>query len=334
MVDWKSPEVMMKCSFIFNQVLVLMLGAYIWDFILTLPKVEIPLITGRLKWRWVMSAYFAGRYLWLATMVAIVYLGRTMRKLDCRVLFTVVGVFGILAIVCATINLLLRTLVIWRRNRFVFTGLLIVSFGQWIAAFVVIATGQKIKFDESLGVCQFTTTELIAFYLYTVLIDFTVLVFTVVGLHRHGVLTLDHHNRLWTKVAGQGVFFFVVTFVSNVISLVFAWVELNTVMSIIFSVPAATFSIIASSRVVSSLIDHSDAPKAPIITITPPEDSGEPPCECDRYSKRSEASHQLTTNLNVTELIQIPTQGVSVSPKDDVIEYLSVPTVVHKTQSI
>lgn len=335
MVDWKSPEVMVKCGFVFNQVLVLMLGAYIWDFLLTLPKVEIPLISGRLKWRWVMIAYFSGRYLWLATMVAIVWLGRTLRKLDCRVMFTVLSVIGILGIVCATINLLLRTLVIWRQNRLVFGGLIALGLGQWVVAFIVIATGQRIHYEETIQVCSFTTTELIVFYLYTVVTDFIVLFFTVIGLYRHGVLTLDRHHRLWTKVAGQGIFFFVVTFVSNVVSLVFAWVELNTIMSIIFSIPAATFSIIASSRAVSSLIDQSDTPKVPAVAIFPPEEHQETLCQCGRHPKCSESAQQLTTNLNITELVRTPveTEVNSESSKAGDIEYLHVPPTVQKARS-
>ncbi|KAI0077501.1 hypothetical protein K474DRAFT_1077844 [Panus rudis PR-1116 ss-1] len=284
MVDWQSPKVILKSAFYFDHSLSFMLGLYLWEYLLTFINVEWQLIRRRLKFRPILLAYFLGRYLWLSSLIAIVIVVRTSGRQDCAFVSRLFGILGTFTTVCASMNLFLRTLLIWRDNRYVVILLLLGQLGHWIMAIVGgVRGGHAAYWDPSIRSCHFSPKALIPLYAYTTLFDLLVCVLTIAGLYRHHVLNT---GSLWMRVCNQGVLYFVATVLVNVPLLAFASLNLNAVMALICSVPgmslrdvhpgmkarkskqtffqtAVTLSIIFSSRAVISLLScntHSGRP--------------------------------------------------------------------------
>lgn len=119
---------------------------------------------------------------------------------------------------------MLRTIAVWNRNPLVTIPLIITSLGQWGILFHGIAT-VKSSWDPVASACVVNAVppvfvELI--YLYTMSFDLIVLVLTTVGL----VLS-PGRSSLWQLLFRQGIVYFFVAFVSNLIAATFLLLNLN-----------------------------------------------------------------------------------------------------------
>ncbi|UZJ53321.1 hypothetical protein CBS101457_002641 [Exobasidium rhododendri] len=82
----------------------------------------------------------------------------------------------------------------------------------------------------------------------TVFFDAYVLVMTVVGiLKKHG------QSKIGFLLMEQGIIYFVVTLLFNVLLIIFCVLKLNDVMTVMFAVPAQTVSVLAATRLYSQL---------------------------------------------------------------------------------
>ncbi|KAH9911294.1 hypothetical protein B0H21DRAFT_774876 [Amylocystis lapponica] len=117
-------------------------------------------------------------------------------------------------------------------------------------------TGVDAYWDSHLSVCVVSYAgyaRLAAFYLYTVVYDTVILVLTVVGLYR-----VSKRSEVYSVIQMQGIWYFVLTLAVNFPTMIFAWLDLNPVMNVFFSLPAVTISVIASSQIVLSLVKEWD----------------------------------------------------------------------------
>ncbi|KAG2122669.1 hypothetical protein BD769DRAFT_1473747 [Suillus cothurnatus] len=121
------------------------------------------------------------------------------------------------------------------------------------------------------GVCVIDFSNpayLSAVVIYGMLYDLALLVFTVIGL-----LRMPSSSTLWKKLVKQGVVYFILNFVANLILLALNSLNLNPIMNAIFAVPAACICTIASSRVVLSLLlpssDHESSENASSVKAPP-----------------------------------------------------------------
>ncbi|KAJ3481919.1 hypothetical protein NLI96_g7335 [Meripilus lineatus] len=203
---------------------------------------EIPLLSRELRFRWVFIFYFFARYVWLGELITMVVITHASTVLNCpgKYYTSNAGQCGAPHGTEVTFRFL---------SRCIFYLLIALAIGQWITAIIVGARKSRSVWDDRAHTCVYVynVRELVAFYLYNTLI----LLLTIAGLFRYGLLS---SRSLWTRVCNQGVFYFFTTFVVNIPMLIFAWLNLNPIMSIMFSTPAATLSVIASSRVVTSLL--------------------------------------------------------------------------------
>jgi len=102
------------------------------------------------------------------------------------------------------------------------------------------------------------------------LYDLVLVVFSVIGLFRMP----SPSSTLWKKLVKQGVIYFFLNVLANMILLVLNRLNLNTVMNSMFSMPAVCVCTIASSQVVLSLLrpspdsesDNSSSAKVPPLT--------------------------------------------------------------------
>ncbi|TCD61933.1 hypothetical protein EIP91_007701 [Steccherinum ochraceum] len=289
MVDWRSPKVQEICLFVFGQSLVLMLGVYCWEFALTLPDVELALISKKLRFRWILVPYLFARYAMFGNLLFLtVYLNVVpAENINCAVMGQFFSVYGTMMIACASTNLLIRTVTIWTAHKLIFYFLIAASVGQWVMTFFAGFGDGPSAQSSSAGGCHFDPGPLSMFYYYTVGFDFTILVLTM--------------------VYGQGIIYFAITFVVNVPILILASLRLNTTMTVIANIPAATISVICSSRFVTTLLHYqTQQPKKAVNNFTSYRVNEVFEEETEDYSSNA---HALTTNICVSG-------GISTIPPD------------------
>ncbi|KAH8077763.1 hypothetical protein BXZ70DRAFT_696379 [Cristinia sonorae] len=298
MVDWKSPDVIALCGFIFNQSMILMLGIYIWEFVLSFPHIDLALIRRKLKFRWMFVPYLAGRYGHLGTQSGLIlYINTSTGAWDCAALGRIFSVFGAMTIACASTNLLVRTLIIWRESRAIFWCLIFAALCQWVTCITTGAAPRVSVWDPKINACQYDSTPVLIFYFYTVALDFAIVVLTVVGLRRVGVW---RGNVISMALLEHGIGYFVVTAAVNLPVLVLANLDLNNVMAMMTTIPAATISVICSSRAVMALVNlrDSDSKRAPgEFTSYKIRRTG------DKDSKRDMSEQMFTTNIVIPNTI-------------------------------
>ncbi|TFK73442.1 hypothetical protein BDN72DRAFT_734008, partial [Pluteus cervinus] len=177
------------------------------------------------------------------------------RKLNCRALFTFNQIAGNAAIGLASINLSVRTIAVWSQNKWVAGGLILIILGHWS----LILRGFLVTADWVPGVgCVIAATDnriLAAIFIYSMCFDFVVLMLNLWKLL--GIGSNSGRSLLKSKI-GQiifedGLIFFIIAFLINLIATVFMLLNLNPIMTVIFNVPAAVFSTMAACRAVRRL---------------------------------------------------------------------------------
>ncbi|KAJ8596162.1 hypothetical protein M405DRAFT_849382 [Rhizopogon salebrosus TDB-379] len=254
MVNWESQQEISSDSSIFMKTMHTLIGLYAWEFIVSL-DFDWEVLTGKKRFRWPLIFYFAGRYLLLAALVGIAVALDMPSEINCYTLYAFTQLAGNAAVGLASINLSLRTMVIWSQNKWIVAFLVLLILGHWSLILQGVLLGAT--WVPGLG-CQITysnTTILAATFIYSMCFDFVVMCLSAYKLAwapvRKG--TNGGHTRLIRMLFSDGLIYFFIAFVSDLIATTFMVLNLNAIMSVIFNVPAAIASTIVASRVVRRL---------------------------------------------------------------------------------
>ncbi|KAJ1307641.1 hypothetical protein OPQ81_001735 [Rhizoctonia solani] len=209
------------------------------------------------KWKefkWPLVFYFMCRYSILLALIVLNVINNTKTEINCQAMYTLAQFLGNVSIGTTSNLLMFRAIAIWSRNIWVVVPLVLVALGHWaILLHGIIAV--RAVWNPLAGVCVVTGTSnvfLRLLYNYTMAFDLLVLIVSVAGLTRAG------HGRgssLWNLLFKDGVAYFTVAFIGNLIAAIFAILHLNPAMDIMFTVPAAVFSAIVAMRCVRRLSD-------------------------------------------------------------------------------
>ncbi|KAI0703732.1 hypothetical protein BC835DRAFT_901303 [Cytidiella melzeri] len=253
MVDWQSAEEIAHDGEAFSRLMHALLGLYIWEFVTSL-DFDWDFISGRKKFKWPMIFYFANRYFLLFALIGIAIALNVTTPVNCQALYTYNQVFGNAAIGLASINLSLRTIAVWSQNKLLVVALILVIMGHWS----LLLHGILLKAEWVPGQgCAITNTDntlLAATFIYSMCFDFTVLILTAVKLSLPR--KRSESSKLVKLIFGDGLIFFFIAFLSNLIATIFMLLNLNAVMSIIANVPAAISSTIVACRAVRRLTNY------------------------------------------------------------------------------
>jgi hypothetical protein len=262
MPDWKSLEEIQRDAGVFVKIIHILLGIYAYEWFITLPF-DWDFISGKKPFRWPMIFYFANRYLLLFAMIGIVIGLDTEAEIQCQTLFTFNQLAGDAAVGLASINLAIRTMALWSLNRWIVGGLTVVILGHW----TLILKGVLVTANWVPGhgcVIEGTdNTILAAIFIYSMCFDFLVLVLSAYqlfgvgfGIKRGSGIA---NSRIGQMLFGDGLIFFLIAFLANLVATVFMLLDLNPIMSVIFNVPAAVFSTIVACWAVRRLTNFSSA---------------------------------------------------------------------------
>ncbi|KAI0747836.1 hypothetical protein C8Q80DRAFT_1168698 [Daedaleopsis nitida] len=296
MVAWQDPSVVAFCAFIYNQIAVFLLG-FLGNHVITRMDIEWSLLTRKRRFNPVLLPYLFGRYSILVTLIAFVVTNRFRPRVACDATYKSLALLGSAASYCSTLNLGIRTYIIWKdMNRFV---VWVLSFGCVAhAVLVAIQASMSVTFawDEQLKACyvvQSSNITMFVFYLYTILMDLAILVLTICGLWRKAALK----SAIGGALSEQCLWYCMGTFICNIPAVVLPMMNLNLIMNVIASMPATTFSVIMSSAAVLSL-QPEEIPETTGQAVTQVRDPPRPGILLGVVAPTSPHQHvTLTTNI-------------------------------------
>ncbi|KAF7351390.1 hypothetical protein MSAN_01570700 [Mycena sanguinolenta] len=249
MPDWNSQTELQIDAGIFVKLNHALLGLYAWEWFISLPF-DWEVITGRKSFRWPLIFYFANRYLLLGAMAGILVALDSTQEINCQAIYTFNQFAGDAAVGLASINLSLRTLAIWSQNKWIKIMLILIILGHW--ALILQGVLLKAHWEPSINACQLTVSNnrlLAATFTYSMVFDLLVFILNAykLGVKRRSA------SKLSKMIFKDGLIYFFVAFFFNLIATVFMFLNLNSVMVIIFNVPAAIASTIVATRAVRRL---------------------------------------------------------------------------------
>ncbi|KII87863.1 hypothetical protein PLICRDRAFT_42383 [Plicaturopsis crispa FD-325 SS-3] len=252
MVDWKSPTEIANDSAAFVKLMHALLGLYIWEWATSL-TFDWQFLSGKRRFKWPMMFYFLGRYSLLFALMGIAIASNVTREVNCQALYTFNQCLGNAAIGFASINLSLRTMAVWSQAWYVVVPLVAVIMGHWSLLLHGILLKAAWVEGEGCVITETSNTLLAATFIYTMAFDFTVLTLTAYKLAYNQP---GGQSRLVSLIFGDGLIFFIIAFLSNLLATTFMLMNLNAVMSIIANVPAAIASTIVACRAVRRLTNY------------------------------------------------------------------------------
>ncbi|KAF5379221.1 hypothetical protein D9615_005962 [Tricholomella constricta] len=258
MPDWKSLEELQKDAGVFTKFMHALLGLYAYEWFISL-GFDWDFISRKKRFRWPMIFYFAGRYLLLFAMIGIAIALDTTTEINCQSLYTFNQLAGNAAVGLASINLSIRTMAVWSQNRYIVGFLILLILGHW--SLILQGVLLTAVWVDPVG-CMITSTNnkiLAATFIYSMCFDLIVLV-----LNAYKLLGVNSKNqgfgtsRIAKMIFEDGLIFFIIAFVANLLATVFMVLDLNQIMSVIFNVPAAVASTIVACRVVRRLTNFTN----------------------------------------------------------------------------
>ncbi|GLB38846.1 hypothetical protein LshimejAT787_0600080 [Lyophyllum shimeji] len=254
MVNWSSPEVIAANAVSFDKFVHVLLGVYIWEWFTSL-NFDLTFVTGERKFKWPMFFYFYGRYAMLGGLIGFVIVLDSTKEIACQAAYTTLQVLGNTALGVASINLAIRTSAVWGKKNYVRIPMLVLLLGQFGIILRSVFNAESV-WVEGMGCVTSNVQSKVfaAMYIYTMAFDFLILLLTAYKLWFAN--RSQHRSRIVRLLFQDGLVYFVVAFVGNLIAVIFSLLDLNPVMNLIADIPATTFATIVSGRVVRRLSDY------------------------------------------------------------------------------
>ncbi|KAI0918771.1 hypothetical protein AcV7_010415 [Taiwanofungus camphoratus] len=247
MVDWQSPAELAIDAAAFAKLMHALAGLYFWEFATSL-NFEWQFISGKKRFAWPLIFYLADRYCLFFAMIGILIALDATSEINCQALYTFNQLAGDAAVGLASINLSIRTMVLWSNSLYVVVPLVIVILGHWSLILQgVLLTAEWIP-GSGCAIIRSNKTILAATFIYSMCFDALVMVLSAYKLSgRAG------RSQLIRLLFKDGMIYFLVAFISNLIATTFMLLGLNSIMTIVFNVPAAVGSTVVACRAVRRL---------------------------------------------------------------------------------
>ncbi|KAI0074978.1 hypothetical protein K474DRAFT_1685531 [Panus rudis PR-1116 ss-1] len=243
MINWTDPAVIAAQAAAFTKFVHSVVGIYFWEYLISL-DFDWSYLTGKRTFKWPMAFYFLNRYMLLAVFCCL--------EINCKPLYSFMQVAGNMAGGFASINLAIRTMAIWNQNKFVVIPLVIIILGHWS----LILQGGNLKAVWILGqgcvITQTGNTIFAAQFIYSMCFDLIVLVLSGWKL----AVPSGHRSHIVSILFRDGLVYFIVALLGNIVVTVFQLLDLNPIMSVFFNVPSIMVSTIAATRAVRNLQEH------------------------------------------------------------------------------
>ncbi|OBZ67493.1 hypothetical protein A0H81_12722 [Grifola frondosa] len=252
MVDWSSQQELAVDGTVFMKFMHALAGLYFWEFVTSL-DFEWSFLRGKNRFHWPALFYFLNRYCLLFTMIGLLISLDSTTELNCQPLYTFNQICGQAASGLASINLSIRTMAVWSHSKYIVVPLIVIILGHWS----LILQGVLLKAvwveGEGCVITQTNNTILAATFIYSMCFDALVMILSAWKLY----FGVSGRSQLMKMLFKDGLVYFLIAFVSNLLATVFMLLNLNAIMSVIFNVPAAIMSTIVACRAVRRLSRYS-----------------------------------------------------------------------------
>ncbi|TBU58596.1 hypothetical protein BD310DRAFT_1014948 [Dichomitus squalens] len=253
MVEWHSNTELAVDGTVFLKFMHALSGLYFWEFVTSL-EFEWSFITGKRRFHYPALFYFLNRYCLLFTMIGILIALDTTVEVNCQALYTFNQIMGQASSGLASINLSIRTMALWSHDKRIVIPIVIVILGHWSLILQgVLLTAIWVP-GQGCVVAGTKNTILAATFIYSMCFDLGIL---LLSLWKCVVGVKGGRSQLMTLLFKDGLMYFFIAFLSNLLAVVFIMLNLNAIMSVIFNVPAAIFSTIVACRAVRRLTNFS-----------------------------------------------------------------------------
>ncbi|KAG7095372.1 hypothetical protein E1B28_006130 [Marasmius oreades] len=254
MPDWSSLEELNRDGDVFVKLVHSLMGVYAWECFLSL-DFDFAFITGQKTFRWPMIFYFANRYLLLCALAGILVSFDSTSQLNCQPLYIFNQLAGNASTGLASINLCLRTIAVYGNYKPITILLVILILGHW--SLILMGVQLTVTWSDEQNACVIVATNntiLAVTFIYSMCFDLIVFLLNAYKLsNRRGKHNLVGESRLGKMIFSDGLIYFFVAFLANLIATVFMLLKLNSIMTIIFNVPAVIASTICATRAVRRL---------------------------------------------------------------------------------
>ncbi|KAG9035957.1 hypothetical protein FRB95_010165 [Tulasnella sp. JGI-2019a] len=259
MTNWNDPETLLSEAVIYNKITIAFLGLFAWEVVVT-SWFDWSVISRARAFKWPMILYWVSKYSMFLADVGVIVANNYTLELNCQALFTFNALMGNIAIGAASSLLMLRTIAVWSRNKWVMWPIVVCALAQYGILLHGCVTVSA-SWSDVQGTCAVKSVPAInlkVLYLYTMCFDLGVLILTTIGLYRLPGRPGTSGNRLWALLFKDGLIFFLTAFGSNLVAVVFVLADLNPLMNIITSVPAANITSIVACRLFVRLSTYND----------------------------------------------------------------------------
>ncbi|KAF9529816.1 hypothetical protein CPB83DRAFT_851624 [Crepidotus variabilis] len=235
---------------IVTRLLVFWTGLYVWE-VLTSLWYEIGFVSGTRVFHWHLVPYIVSRYSQLIGLISLLYLSNSTRQGNCEAAY-LLSFFLELSVLAASITFALRTIAIWM-NRVVticLWGMVVVY-----AVLVVLSTAMN-KSGNYSGRCSYVNPRraysiVTIIRVYSMIFDGVVLLLNIYKLRtsfKFGV-----HRRLFRLLFTQGLIYFIIAFLSNLVAVVFLLSTSNPFLGLTVTESASVLTVVAACRSVRHL---------------------------------------------------------------------------------
>ncbi|KAI5828285.1 hypothetical protein K523DRAFT_307518 [Schizophyllum commune Tattone D] len=316
MVDWMSEAEIAHDSDVFSKFMHALLGLYLWEWATSLPF-DVDYVRGKRKFKWPLIFYFLNRYCLLMALIGIAIALNVTERVNCQGLYTFNQCFGNAAIGLASINLSLRTMAIWSQKWYIVVPLVCIILGHWSLLLHGILLKAVYVPGQGCAITQTDNKILAATFIYTMAFDFTVLSLTAWKL----IFPAGGRSRLVSLIFNDGLIYFLVAFIANLIATTFMLLNLNPVMSIIANVPAAIASTIVACRVVRRLNKYNAEGPEVFASTT----------QGSTLAFRTQTNGQLQSRPKVNTRFSKSEAGMQMDVLETPSTYVNTPTTYVKT---
>ncbi|KAH8099894.1 hypothetical protein BXZ70DRAFT_1026385 [Cristinia sonorae] len=260
MPEWTSVEELDRESDIFKKMQHALAGLFLWEFVISL-DFEWSFIMRKRRFNYPMLAYFGGRYITLSMFIILLISIDHTGEVNCQALYQCLGIFAQMMIAFSSMNLAIRTVIIWS-SKYVAILLFVLSAGHWgVAMSATTVHAQQIPGQGCVAVDTNRVLLMISF-IYSLVFD--TIIFSLTAWKLSGAK--DYRSRLVRMMFNDGLVFFLLVTIMNIPVVIFSSLNLNPIMNIIFNFPAATLSNILACRAVRRVAYFSDAPTIYIVS--------------------------------------------------------------------
>ncbi|KAI0072161.1 hypothetical protein K474DRAFT_448453 [Panus rudis PR-1116 ss-1] len=256
MVNWESPNEIIHELDALTKTIHVAMGVYIWEFLLSL-DVEWSIITRKRAFRWPLIFYFGNRYAMLFLILLTIFgmdYPPEFTNAQCVGIVTTSQVLFYASIVLASINLALRTVAIWRSNRYIILVLGSLVIGE-IVLICLIKLPKRFIPQEGCTPLDIPTTFAAALHIYPMCFDAIVFALAAWRVRIHEARS---RSKLAVVLFRDGLFYIIVTLLVNMVVAVLEILNLNPLMDTISNIPAVMAMTIAATRAVRNLQHEAD----------------------------------------------------------------------------